>query len=297
MDNLRGAALMVAAMACFATEDMFVKWLSGDLSVGLILLVLGVGGGGVFAIIAKAQGRALLGRDLWHRAVIIRNLGEMMGTFGFVTAIALTPLSSASAILQANPLAVTLGAALFLGADVGWRRWTAIGVGFVGVLLIIQPGMDGFEPASLFAVLGVIGLAIRDLATRAAPKHVTSMQIATWGFAAVAPVGVLLIVRDGGAALPQSSHLPLFIGALAFGIAGYYMIVAAMRVGEVAIVTPFRYTRLIFSLVIGIVAFGERPDAMMLTGAAIIVASGLYTLGREAQARRRARRKAAQSAA
>src|SRR6056297_1156247 len=167
MENLRGSVLMVVAMAGFALEDMFIKRLSLDLPVGQILVFLGTGGAVIFGLGALARGHRLFSRDLLAGQVLLRNLGELIGTIGFVTALALTPLSSASAILQATPLALTLGAALFLKEAVGWRRWSAILVGFAGVLMVIRPGLEGFEPASLFAVQAVFGLAMRDLATRA----------------------------------------------------------------------------------------------------------------------------------
>src|SRR6056297_1665102 len=187
MENLRGSILMVLAMAGFALEDMFIKRLADTLPVGQIIIFLGFGGALIFGAITMAQGRGLWSRDLLSRPVLLRNFGEIVGTLGFVTAIALTPLSSASAILQATPLAVTLGAALFLGEAVGWRRWSAILVGFLGVLMVIRPGLEGFEPASLFAVQGVIGLAIRDLATRAVPRSISSMQLSTYAFATLVP--------------------------------------------------------------------------------------------------------------
>jgi drug/metabolite transporter (DMT)-like permease len=292
MENLRGAAMMVAAMAAFAIEDMFIKRLSVDISTGQILMMLGAGGALVFGIFAQRQGR-LFSADLWHRAVILRNLGEVIGTMGFVTAIALTPLSSASAILQATPLAVTLGAALFMGESVGWRRWSAILVGFAGVLLIIRPGLEGFQPASLFAVQGVIGLAIRDLATRATPRSIGAMQLSTYAFALLVPTGLVLLLVQGHGIVPlEPAQWTQMGGALLLGLVGYYSIVSAMRLGEVAVVTPFRYSRLIFAIIIGVTMFGERPDALTLTGAALIVGSGLYTLLREARLHRRARRAA-----
>lgn len=295
MENLRAAALMVASMLFFAIEDMFVKWLSGDLSVGLILAILGLGGGLVFATTAKARGDQIISRALLTRPVILRNIGEMMGTMGFVMAIALTPLASATAILQAIPLAVTLGAALFMGASVGWRRWLAIVVGFLGVLLVIRPGFDAFEPASLFAVQGVIGLAIRDLATRACPKDVSSMQLSAYGFLSIVPVGIAMMAISGTGTIPSAVHIGSIIGALIAGVTGYYMIVATMRIGDVAVVTPFRYTRLVFALIVGAVVFGEKPDTLTLVGAAIIVASGLYTLMREARLGHQARKMRAAS--
>lgn len=297
MENLRGSALMVLAMAGFALEDMFIKRLSGDLPVGQILMLLGAGGAVIFGLAALSRGHALLSRDLLSWPVMLRNLGELIGTIGFVTAIALTPLASASAILQATPLAVTLGAALFLRERVGWRRWSAIFVGFAGVLMVIRPGLSGFEPASLFAVQAVFGLAMRDLATRAVPHTVTSMQLSSYGFATIVPAGALLLWLSGGAVSPSAANWRDIAFALLLGVAAYYAIVAAMRVGEVSFVTPFRYTRLIFALVIAVLIFDEQPDALTLVGAAIIIASGLYTLLRERRLRRQARRDARHKAA
>jgi len=255
--------------------------------VGQIVMALGLGGAAIFAAICAGQGRRLFTRDLLARPVLLRNTGEMAGTMCFVTAIALTPLSSASAILQATPLAVTLGAALFLGEPVGWRRWSAILAGFAGVLMVVRPGLEGFVPASLFAVGAVVGLAVRDLATRAVPAAISSMQLSAYAFATVVPAGAILLAFGSGPVVPGAAELRDLGLALACGVAAYYAIVAAMRVGEVAVVTPFRYTRLVFALVIGVAVFAERPDAWTLAGAAVIVASGLYTLMREARLGRR----------
>jgi drug/metabolite transporter (DMT)-like permease len=294
MENLRGSILMVLSMAGFALEDMFIKRLAADLPVGQIVMLVGLGGALIFGAITTAQGRRLWSRDLLSGPVLLRNFGELLGTLGFVMAIALTPLSSASAILQATPLAVTLGAALFLGESVGWRRWSAILVGFAGVLMVIRPGMAGFEPASLFAVLAVIGLAIRDLATRAVPRAISSMQLSSYAFATLVPTGAILLAFYGTPALPSALHWRDLALALFCGVLAYYAIVAAMRLGDVAVITPFRYSRLVFALIIGVTLFDERPDFWTLTGAAIIIASGIYTFWRE---RRLARRSPAPSAA
>ena len=285
MDNLRGSVLMVLAMAGFAIEDMFIKRLAQAMPVGQIIMALGLGGAVIFAAICLGQGRRLVSRDLLARPVLLRNTGEMAGTMCFVTAIALTPLSQASAILQATPLAVTLGAAVFLGAPVGWRRWSAILVGFAGVLMVVRPGLAGFVPASLFAVGAVIGLALRDLATRAVPRAISSMQLSAYAFATLVPTGAILLAFGGGPVVPGPGAWRDLALALGCGVAAYYAIVAAMRVGEVAVVTPFRYTRLVFALGVGVMVFGERPDGWTLTGAAVIVASGLYTLMRETRRR------------
>ncbi len=298
MDNLRGALIMVLAMLGFAIEDMFIKLLADALPVGQIIGLLGLGGAIIFAAILVMQRQPLFTRAMLSGPVLLRSLGELVGTLGFVTAIALTPISSASAILQATPLMVTLGAAVFLREPVGWRRWSAILVGFCGVLLIIRPGMEGFDWLSLFAVQGVVGLAIRDLATRRVPSATTSMQLSFLAFLTLVPAAAILLAITGtplvSATLPQWG---LMTGALVIGVIAYYGIVAAMRVGEVSFVTPFRYSRMIFALVVGVVVFGERPDAWVLIGSAIIVASGIYTVWRERKQRPTGARKSSPSAA
>lgn len=281
-DNLRGALLMTLAMAGFALEDMFIKLLSGAIPVGQILLMLGASGAVVFGLFAVAKGQDLFARDLASRAIIIRNTGEVVGTVGFVLGFVLASLSTASAILQATPLVVTLGAALFLGTKVGWRRWLAILVGLFGVMLIVRPGITGFEPASLWAIIGVLGLATRDLATRAAPMRISGFQISAWAFGLMAPTGaVMMWVMGTAPVVPDRLQFGLLACTLLVGIIAYYMVVAAMRVGDIPVVTPFRYTRLVFALVVALLVFGERPDALTYIGAAVIVAAGLFTLWRE----------------
>lgn len=286
MDNLRGSALMVASMLGFALEDTFIKQLAETLPMGQVLALLGCGGVVLFGGLARLNGRPVLSRALLSRAVLMRNAGEMVGSAGFVTALALTPLSSAAAILQATPLAATLGAALFLGEVVGWRRWTAIGVGFAGVLLVIRPGFAGFEPASLFAVAAVAGLALRDLATRMVPAAVGSTQLSCWAFAALVPTGLLMLAVPGFDAVATTpADLARLAAAFVCGGFAYYAIVAAVRLGEVSVIMPFRYSRLVFAMAIGVTVFGERPDGLMLLGAALIVGAGLYTIWRETRGR------------
>lgn len=289
-ENARAILFMVIAMALFAVEDMFIKLLAGAIPLGQILVLLGVGGTVIFGAIALSQGDRLVSRDLLAPSVMLRMLGEALGTIGFATAIALTPITTATAIFQAMPLAVTLGAALFLGESVGWRRWTAIGAGFVGVLVVIRPGTAGFEPLSFFAVLAVFGLGLRDLATRVTPKSITSRQLSAYSFVATIPAGLVwnLVAGAEWVALspPEWGTVALAQGV---GVMAYAALVLATRTGEVAVIAPFRYSRIVFAMIVGTLVFGERPDLSTLVGTAIIVASGLYTLWREtalARARR-----------
>jgi drug/metabolite transporter (DMT)-like permease len=281
--NLRGIFLMIASMAGFAVEDALIKTAAETLPVGQILILLGTGGATIFGLLAWRGGAQVFSPVLATRPVLVRNIAEMFGTMAFVSAIVLAPLSTVTAIIQATPLAVTLGAAVFLKAPVGWRRWTAILVGFAGVLLIVRPGSAAFDLGVVLAVIGVFGLAARDVATRAVPASVSSLQLATWGFASVVPAGMILLLASGGAVVPDRSATLALVGALSIGVFAYYAIIAAMRVGEIAVVMPFRYSRLVFGMAIGILVFGERPDALTYVGAAIVIATGLYTLIREAR--------------
>lgn len=281
-DNMRGAGLMTLAMMGFAIEDMFIKLLAGTLPTWQIIFCLGCAGALIFAGLTLMTRKPLWTRAFLARPVLLRNLGELFGTLGMITAIALAPLSVVSAVLQANPLLVTLGAALFLAEPVGWRRWSAILVGFFGVMLVIQPGGAGFDPLALFAVAAVVGLGVRDLSTRMVPRETTSFQLSFLAFLTLIPASALLALITGAPYVAPAPVDWLMLGAaITLGVAAYYAIVAAMRVGEVSFVTPFRYSRILFALVVAMTVFGERPNGLMLLGTAIIVGSGIYTLWRE----------------
>lgn len=285
-DNLRGSLLMVLAMAMFALEDMLIKLVAERVPVGQVVTYLGVGGLLAFGVLVRLRGQRLLAPELLSRAVMLRNLGQLGGTTCFIMAIVLTPLSSASAILQAAPLAITLGAAVFLGERVGWQRWAAIVLGFFGVVLIVRPGMAGFAPASLLAVAAVAMLALRDLATRRVPAQVSGWQLSAWAYGATIPGGLLLLAVTGDAAvMPQPADMARMGIMLSVGLVAYWAIVAATRTDEVSVVTPFRNTRMLFALAIGVTVFGERPDALTLVGAGIVAAAGIFTMWRETRAR------------
>ncbi|WRH64878.1 MAG: DMT family transporter [Fuscovulum sp.] len=267
-------------MAGFAIEDMFLKAVTAHIPLGQALLIFGLTGTLFFALRARQMGEAALHPAMLSRPLLLRSGFEVTGRIFYSLAIALTPLSTASAILQATPLVVVAGAALLFGESVGWRRWTAILVGFAGVLIILRPGLDGFSPLSLVTVVGLIGFAGRDLATRAAPLTLSNRQLGVIGMAMLALAGGVILAVTGGATLPDARTLALLAGMTGFGIFAYNALTIAMRTGEVAAVTPFRYTRLVFAMLLGILVFNETPDAYTLIGSALVVGSGLYTLAR-----------------
>ena len=287
MDNIRGAILMVIAMLGFAVEDTLIKLMATDIPSGQILMTIGLGGGLVFASLALIKGEAPFGLWMLRGASGVRALCEGFAALGFVTALALVPISLVTTIIQASPLLVTLGAAVFFKAPVGPRRWIAILIGLIGVLIVLRPFGDSFEAPALFAVGGVIAMSARDLATRQVKQNISTLQLSVVGFLAAVPAGFLGLVLSGDAPLLPSWHvITLTIAAIAIGVPSLYCIIAAMRIGDIAFVTPFRYSRIIFGLLAGLLIFGETLDAYTLLGAAIIVISGTYTLLREARLRR-----------
>jgi drug/metabolite transporter (DMT)-like permease len=285
-ETLRGAALMVASMACFAVEDALIKGLSAGIPPMQIIWMLGLGGSLAFAAWMHARGQRVWSPDYLRPAVLRRSGFEVLGTLCFVTALSLIPLATASAVIQATPLVVAVGASAFLGARVGWRRWAAISVGFGGVLVILRPGADSFDPAVLLAVGGMMGLAARDLVTRTMPAGVPGSRLSIHAFAALVPAGLLGQVLLGAPVVrPDMSEALILAACVVIGMAGYLSIVAATRRGDIAVVSSFRYSRMLFALVLGALVFGERPDLATLVGVAVVIASGLYTLIREARLR------------
>lgn len=281
--NLSGALFMSISMAGYTLNDALIKFVLGNMNLGQVLLVRG--GFATLLIVALAwHGRALtMPREILHPMVALRVAGEVGGTICFVIALAHMPLGNISAILQALPLAVTMGAALFLAEPVGWRRWMAILVGFVGVLIVVRPGFEGFTIFSLLALATVLFAAIRDIATRRIPDHVPSLLISTATTVAVTMVGAALMFPLGGWTPMAGTDTALLAGAAVLLLFGYHFIITAMRVGDISFVAPFRYTALLWAMLAGFLMFAEVPDLPMILGAAIIVASGLYTLYRERQ--------------
>ena len=280
-DNLIGSLFMIGAMAAFAVEDSFVKAAALTLPVGQILILFGLGGALCFALSARASGAALFPRAALSRVMQIRILFEITGRLFYVLAIALTPLSSATVILQATPLLVVAGAALVFGEQVGWRRWSAIVIGLIGVIIIVQPGSDAFSALSIFAIIGMIGFAGRDLASRAAPKSLGTAILGFYGFLALIVAGVAFSLWEAKPFLWPTPVASLWlVGAILAGVGAYAMLMRAMRVGDVSAVTPFRYTRLLFGIGLGVFVFGETPTTATFVGAGLIVVSGAFIMWR-----------------
>jgi len=276
--NLRGALLMAMAMAGFSIEDMALKYVTAHVPVGEVLILFGLGGLTVFAVLTRQRRERIFHPILFTRVMAIRALFEMMGRVFFTLSLALTALSTTSAILQATPLVVAAAGVLIFREKVSPLRWALIALGFVGVLMVLRPGLSGFTPLSILAVLGMIGFAGRDLATRAAPPILSYAQLGVTGFAALIPSGAILLLWRGAWVMPSLVDLAFLSVAVVVGVIAYTGITMAMRMGELSVVTPFRYVRLLFAMILGALVFGERPDAMELAGGAVIVGAGVLLM-------------------
>ena len=279
--NLRGAIFMCLAMAGFTVNDALVKSVTGVMNPGQIMLVRGVMTSVLVLLLARHFGAFRSLRLLLDPIVALRIVAEVVAAITYISALGEMPLANASAILQALPLAVTSGAALFLGEPVGWRRWLAILVGLAGVLIVLRPGPDGFSAASIAVAASVVAAAVRDLCTRRISPDVPSLFISATTAVIITLTGAVLVVPLGGWQPMSATSLLHLAAASLVLLVGYQCIVLAMRLGEIAIVAPLRYTSLIWSIGIGILFFSEKPDIWTMTGVGIIIVSGLYALARE----------------
>lgn len=279
--NLVGSIWMVASMAGFAIEDGLVKAASLAVPIGQILIIFGMGGSVVFGIFAKLNREALFTPDALSGPMRIRAGFEITGRLFYIFAIALTPLSSATVILQATPLVVVAGAALVFGETVGWRRWTAILIGLIGVVVIIRPGTDSFSALSILAVIGMFGFAGRDLASRAAPASLSTSALGFFGFLTITVAGLIVCIwKQEPFVWPDLPNTLFLTGVVLAGVTGYSCLMKAMRTGAVSAVTPFRYSRLLFGIGFGVFLFGEELSSSMVIGSGLIVISGLFILWR-----------------
>ncbi len=280
-DNVQGAFFMALCMAGFGLNDALMKLASEHFSLTQAMFMRSV------------ITTFLLGLYAWRKKVflfdipkkdrfliLLRIIGEVVGSFLFLTAIFNMPLANATAILQSTPLVVTLGAAIFLNEPVGWRRYLAVLIGFAAVMIIVRPGAEGFNSYSFFAVSAVGLLVLRDLSTRRISKHIHSSFVSFLSSGAILLVTAAMLPFTDWAPLSFENSL-LILGAALFVLCAYILSVSAMRIGEIGFVSPFRYTILLWSILLGVVVFGDYPDFWTIVGSSIVVVTGLYTFYRE----------------
>ncbi|GLS41519.1 membrane protein [Mesorhizobium tianshanense] len=279
--NLRGALFMVVAMIGFTLNDAITKFASESMNMAQVMLIRGAFASLFVGLLAWQRGALAFPGSMLQPMVAVRVAGEAGATVSFLVALAHLPIANVSAVLQALPLAVTMGAALVFNEGVGWRRWLAIAIGFAGVLIIVRPGFEGFSVYSLLALACVICCAVRDLATKRIPQAIPTLLVSTATALAMTVLGAALLSPMGGWTPMAGKSTALLALAAVLVVTGYQFIIMAMRVGDISFIAPFRYTALLCSILLGLFIFGDVPDLPMILGATVIVGSGLYALYRE----------------
>ena len=272
---------MITSMACFAVEDTFIKLLSARLPATQILFSIGFGGALITLVLAIVLNVNLADKILLNKHVISRTIADLFGALSFTSAMVLIPMSLLASILQATPLFVTLGAAILLGERVGWRRWSAIFIGFLGVIIILQPGYGSFQLASLLGLAAVLCLALRDVVTRDMATEIPTLTVTFYACLAMGSAGFIAYPFFGPPIVPTTYEAIILICAAIIGLTGYFLLVLATRKGDVSVIAPFRYSRLLFSLGLASLILGEKLTLPILLGGLLVVSSGIYTFGRE----------------
>ena len=285
-ENLRGAALMALSMLAFVLNDGLMKAVFDSMSIYQAIFLRGLITVPLIALLAWHQGALIVSIAPRDRGLVaLRVAGELGATIGFLTALKHMPLANVTAIFQALPLTVTMAAALFLGEKVGWRRWLAITIGLAGVMIIIRPGMEGFSIYSIWALVAVGCVTIREIATRKLSADLPSLPVALATAIAIGGLGAVMLPAVEWAPV-SASALSLICGASLAIIGGYLFSVMTIRIGDIGFVAPFRYTAMVWALILGLLMFGEIPDMPTITGTVIIILTGLYSLHRERSVRR-----------
>ena len=268
-------------MLAFALGDTFVKTSGSFLSPAQIMFFLISGGLILFALIAVAKGENLKEPRAFAPVLLLRYCTEMIGLLGMIMALTNVPLSIVGAVTQASPILVAVGAVIFLRETVSWRRWSSIAIGFCGVVLVIQPWGESLDYAVLWAVVALVGFSVRDLVTRLTPPDIASASLATFTMVAALPFTAMWVLFTGEKFFPAEINWIIVGCMVILGSVGYLLLITSLRLGELSAIMPFRYSRIVFLLIFGVLFFGESPSLSMLLGSALVIVSGIYLMWRE----------------
>ena len=272
---------MMASMACFTLNDAMLKLTLGAIPLFQLLFVRSIITCGLILATRGKLGAIhfRIARQDWM-LILMRASSEVVIAYFFLTALFNMPIANVTAIMQAVPLVVTLASALILREAVGWRRMLAVGVGFVGVLLIVRPGAEGFNLWSLYVLIAVLGVTFRDLVTRRLSAEVPSMTVTLVTAATVTVASGLAPLSMPWAEISGTNALYIVASAV-FILGGYFFSVQVMRTGDVSFTAPFRYSGLVWALILGWFLFSEWPSLLTMIGAGIVVGTGIFTFYRE----------------
>jgi drug/metabolite transporter (DMT)-like permease len=281
----RGIGLMTAGLLLLTINDATAKWLTDSYPVPQIISLRGITILLPLAFILYFRGGLAAFKPHRIRNQALRALCFVGSTFFIITALSLMPLADAVAFTFTSPLIIAALAPFLLSEHVGWRRWSAVLVGFVGVVIIARPTPDAFQWAALVALGAAFWGALRDMVTRRISAEESSDLILFYSTAAVMTVGAFAAYFFPWR-MPDAEDWALFALLGVLNGSAHYMMIEAHRWAEASVVAPFRYTALVWAFILGYILWGDLPDAWLLSGSALVVASGIYILHRETRAKR-----------
>ena len=272
---------MITGMGCLTLADLLIKIASQTLPLGQVMIVFGAGSITVFLGLMRIKGESVRLSPFTNPAVLLRNIGDLIAINGMCLALVFVPISTIGAVIQTVPLMVTAAAALFLRERVGTRRWLAIVVGFLGTLFVIQPGAGTFDITTILVLIAAVGMALRDISTKLVRENFSTLLLSSYTSVLFIISGGVLLIISGGAIVPDIGMIAILAAMIISGSLGFFFTTKAVRLGDVSVVIPFRYTRLLFSVAAGILILGEQINAIMLFGSVLTILSGLYIWRRE----------------
>jgi drug/metabolite transporter (DMT)-like permease len=280
-DNLKGILAVVAGSTGFVLGDAIVKLVSAELLAGEIIVLRGILATAFLAVGVAALGAARPLSILFTPMMLLRLASAAAATTFIVISLRDVPLAIVNTVLQVTPLAVTAGAALVYGERVGLSRWAAALTGFLGVVLIVKPGVGDLGAGAYVVLLALACTTVRDVTTRGLERSIPSIFVAAASSAAIVPAGFLVAPFEGPWAFPSAWAWGLITAAAACFFVANTLIIMALRTGEIGVVAPFRYVAAPFSVLLGFWWWGDIPDAVAFLGIGLVVAAGVYTLHRE----------------
>jgi drug/metabolite transporter (DMT)-like permease len=284
--NQRGIVAIVGCMTAYTVNDVLVKQiLLQHYPVGETIFFRGLISALLLGCFVVALGHMQQLRVATSRLLVARSVCDGLSTACFIAALAQMPLANVAAVLQIGPLLITVLSVLFYREVVGWRRWTAIAVGFFGALLVIKPVPSAFDVWAVVGAGSALFAALRELQNRSIDRAVPTLVIAFWGAVGITAFGALFAFGEDWRWFELRELIRLFVASVFVGIA-IYLMALAFRDVDLSVVAPFRYSYLITSAIAGFLVFSEWPDGWTVTGAFLIVGSGIYLLHREAVRRR-----------
>jgi S-adenosylmethionine uptake transporter len=279
--NTKGVIFMMVSMFGFVVNDTLMKSLFITYPIIEIIFLRALFCLPLLFIAMKIKRVKILNHSrLTWNLMMLRGFAEVMATITFLYALKHLPLPNVTAIIQILPLTVTMAAALFLNERVGYRRWTAIIIGLIGVIIVINPDAEGFSSYSYYAVLSVIFVTMREMVTRKLPPEVPSVLVTFVTIIGVTIMSAVAMPFVSFKTLDASTVILVFSASIAVFV-GYLFSIMAMRVGEISLVSQFRYTGMIWATLLGYVMFSDIPTPNTILGVVIIVASGLYAFHRK----------------